>query len=148
MALIVGTDPVLFRVLRPISNSRTDKRGGGQKRLSHIKIDEHEDENNPSSNGQVLVDRALCFSLRHGRNDVESVRRDVEFGIVLLYTPATTNQLTLADIHRHPPEISTDAAAFDDWAPGDVVQCFRIVQRSQPLDWHIDHSPTPNVNPA
>ncbi|VDM21506.1 unnamed protein product [Hydatigera taeniaeformis] len=87
-----------------------------------------------------MLDRALCFSLRHGRSDVDLVHRDVEFGIILLHSNA--EHRSLCDLYRHPPEASTTATVFDGWAPGDMLQCFRIVQRPQSLEWHIDCPPT------
>ena len=96
----------------------------------------------PTTGGLVLVDRALCFSLRHGRSDVDSVRREVEFGIVLLRATEATEKLTLAEIYQNPPEASAEATVFSGWTPGDVVQCFRIVQRPQLLEWNIDYLPT------
>ncbi|KAL5970283.1 Translation initiation factor IF-2 mitochondrial [Taenia solium] len=137
-----GTDPILFRVLRPSRVS--DGRGGAGMGFSKQTVKSGEaEEDGPTNSGQVLLDRALCFSLRHGRSDVDSVRRGVEFGIVLLHTNAENR--SLCDLHRNPLEVSTTAAVFDGWAPGDMIQCFRIVQRPQSLEWHIDHPPTSEV---
>ncbi|KAL5109033.1 Translation initiation factor IF-2 mitochondrial [Taenia crassiceps] len=134
-----GTDPILFRVLRPSIVS--DTRGGAGMEFSKRSAKSVEaQEDGLTDSGQVLLDRAICFSLRHGRSDVDSVRRGVEFGIVLLHTNAENE--SLCNLHRHPPEVSTTAAIFNGWAPGDMIHCFRIVQRPQSLEWHIDYPPT------
>ncbi|CDI98422.1 translation initiation factor IF 2 [Echinococcus multilocularis] len=142
-----GTDPILFRVLRPTLDSNDRGDTGIRSSKGTTKPEEADrleygeaQEGVPTNSGRVLLDRALCFSLRHGRSDVDSVRRDVEFGIVLLHTNA--EHRSLSDLHQHPPEASTTASVFDGWAHGDMIQCFRIVKRPQTLEWHIDCPPT------
>ncbi|VDL19590.1 unnamed protein product [Hymenolepis diminuta] len=141
-----GAEPILFRVLRPAhsTNERSSSDKGSKKKKKAIKEPEPESdqESQPTDEGRVLIDRAPCFSLRHERNDVDSVRRDVEFGIILLQNSSNTadQAQSLAELYHRPPSNSSESAVtFDGWAPGDVVQCFRIVKRPQTLQWHIDH---------
>lgn len=145
--MFTGAEPILFRVLRPehSTNERSSSDKGSKKKKKATKEPEAESldhEGQPTGEGRVLIDRAPCFSLRHERNDVDSVRRDVEFGIILLQNSSNTadQARSLAELYHRPPSNSSESAViFDGWAPGDVVQCFRIVKRPQTLQWHIDH---------
>ncbi len=98
-----------------------------------------EPSTDPLANRRVLIDRAPCFSLRHGRNDVDSVKRDVEFGIILTERPNRANK-TLEELYSNPPSAQEGAEGVvsADWLPGDVVQCYWIVEKSQSVEWFID----------
>nr|CDS26270.1 translation initiation factor IF 2 [Hymenolepis microstoma] len=135
-----GTEPILFRVLRASSDSGSKKKD--QKATKKVESNPSDSEGGLTSEDLVLIDRAPCFSLRHERNTVDSVRKDVEFGIILLKTSSSTvdEPQSLAELYHRPPSGSLESASvFDAWAPGDTIQCFRIVQRPQTLQWPIDY---------
>uniref|UniRef100_A0A0X3PFF0 Tr-type G domain-containing protein n=1 Tax=Schistocephalus solidus TaxID=70667 RepID=A0A0X3PFF0_SCHSO len=129
-----ASGPVLFRVLRPSEDNSSSKDSEKRKRREVIVEKEEVDAH---ANSKVLVDQATCFSLRHGRNDVESVRRDVELGIIL--TKAARLRDDLSDLYVSPPSSTDqDAPVFDNWRPGDILQCYQIVEKARNIDWQIE----------
>ncbi|VDL99713.1 unnamed protein product [Schistocephalus solidus] len=132
--VIGASGPVLFRVLRPSEDNSSSKDSEKRKRREVIVEKEEVDAH---ANSKVLVDQATCFSLRHGRNDVESVRRDVELGIIL--TKAARLRDDLSDLYVSPPSSTDqDAPVFDNWRPGDILQCYQIVEKARTIDWQIE----------
>lgn len=142
ICLFSGAEPILFRVLRPLDGNhsskitKTIKKGAMPSKSADASA-----RTDPLANSRLLITNAPCSSLRHGRSDVDSVRRDVEFGVIL--SAPTNADCSLADLYANPPQDVPNGVVFSDWAVGDVVQCYRIVRKAQSIDWTIDN---PQVN--
>nr|VZI39029.1 unnamed protein product [Spirometra erinaceieuropaei] len=137
-----ASGPILFRVLRPSEENFSQNRDKRKEQGSLLEEKDGEEEKKEESgdaydNSTLLVDQATCFSLRHGRNDVDSVRRDVELGIIL--TKSARHRDNLSDLYASPPSSADqEAPVFDNWRPGDILQCYQIVEKAQTIDWHIE----------
>jgi translation initiation factor IF-2 len=63
-------------------------------------------------NGQVVYDRETCKAMKHHKNDVNSIKRNVEFGL----------------------SFDNDDVRIQ---PGDRIKCYTVKMVKRPIEWDL-----------
>ncbi|CAH8441310.1 unnamed protein product [Heterobilharzia americana] len=116
-----------YRVVRPghDSSSQVDKH-----RKSSVNDPNHTYEDDHSTSSDIIVNQAECYSLRHEKTVVDSIKKGVDCGIALV-----SSKLSEA------AEKNRNLSATDfisDWKVGDTIQCCVIVKQKPVVKWDFD----------
>ncbi|VDQ12995.1 unnamed protein product [Trichobilharzia regenti] len=115
-----------YRVIRP--NHRSQSTSQMNKPSNMLKKDsDQKNEVDFSTSSDIIVSRADCYSLRHEKAVVESIRRGVECGIVLV-SPEIQ-----ADNNR-----DTSKNFIFDWKVGDIIQCYVVIEETPEVEWDFE----------
>ncbi|CAH8439553.1 unnamed protein product [Schistosoma turkestanicum] len=122
--LDVDSKPVelCYRVVRPTHYPTSPDNGNRENSTTT--------ENNFSDSKDIVVNRANCYSLRHEKSVVDSIRKGVHCGIVLAY-PEVPN--------THSENRNVSAENFiSEWKVGDIIQCFITINEKPSIDWDFE----------
>ncbi|CAH8828879.1 unnamed protein product [Trichobilharzia szidati] len=127
MDLGITNEPITlgYRVIRPNHRSSSSQMN---KHSNMLKKDSNQNsEVDFSTSSDIIVSRADCYSLRHEKAVVDSIRRGVECGIVLV-SPEIQD-----DNNR-----DTSKNFISDWKVGDIIQCYVVIQETPEVEWDFE----------
>ncbi|CAH8460897.1 unnamed protein product [Schistosoma curassoni] len=111
-----------YRIVRPAHHSTSPNNKHGENPTTAQK--------NFSDSKNTIVDRAICYSLRHEKSVVESIRKGVDCGIVLV-SPE------VQDIHSENQNLSAKNF-ISQWKVGDIIQCYVTINEKSSVDWDFE----------
>lgn len=121
--IILGVDgeptELCYRIVRPAHHSTSPNNKHGENPTTAQK--------NFSDSKSTIVDRAICYSLRHEKSVVESIRKGVDCGIVLV-SPE------VQDIYSENQNLSAKNF-ISQWKVGDIIQCYVTINEKSSVDW-------------
>ncbi|XP_018648810.1 putative mitochondrial translational initiation factor [Schistosoma mansoni] len=120
-----------YRIVRPTHHSTSPNNKHGENPTTA--------EKDFSDSKNTIVDRANCYSLRHEKSTVDSIRKGVDCGIVLV-SPE------VPDIHSNNQNVSAKNF-ISQWKVGDIIQCYVTISEKSSVDWDFETciSETPNT---
>ncbi|CAH8461856.1 unnamed protein product [Schistosoma margrebowiei] len=110
-----------YRIVRPTHHSTSNNKHGENPTTAQKDF---------SVSKNTIVDRAICYSLRHEKSVVESIRKGVDCGIVLV-SPE------VQDIHSENQNLSAKNF-ISQWKVGDIIQCYVTINEKSSVDWDFE----------
>ncbi|CAI2724721.1 unnamed protein product [Schistosoma spindalis] len=111
-----------YRIVRPTHHSTSTNNKHGENPTTAQK--------DFSNSKNTIVDRATCYSLRHEKSIVESIRKGVDCGIVLV-SPE------VQDVHIENQNLSAKNF-ISQWKVGDIIQCYVTINEKISVDWDFE----------
>ncbi|TPP60489.1 Translation initiation factor IF-2 mitochondrial [Fasciola gigantica] len=125
-----GAVATYYRVVRPKRQSSNRINPSTSPTESHPNESQLDEDKDALSTGTILINRGICRSLRHERTVVDSVRKGVECGLILVTDEPEDSKLLAAS--------DRGDAFFSDWQPGDIIQCYVLVPEPRTVEWQFE----------
>ncbi|THD20000.1 Translation initiation factor IF-2 mitochondrial [Fasciola hepatica] len=125
-----GAVATYYRVVRPKRQSSNRINPSTSPTESHSNESQLDGDKDALGTGTVLINRGICRSLRHERTVVDSVRKGVECGLILVTDEPEDPKLPAAS--------DRGDAFFSDWQPGDIIQCYVLVPEPRTIEWQFE----------